>query len=143
MLVWANVGGLAGALLLSVLSWKIGIRVQVIIAMLISTAMVSFFGQGQSSLSGLAMIAAAAGFFTNAGVVGLYALIAQSFPTAVRGGGTGIVIGAGRGGAALGPILAGFLFSLNFGLPMVAMTMSLGSLLAAVALLLLRPGRSS
>jgi benzoate transport len=139
VLVWANVGGLIGALLLSILSWRIGIRALVIAAMLASTVMVTIFGQGQSSLTGLATIAAAAGFFTNAGVVGLYAIIAQSFPTAVRGGGTGFVIGVGRGGAALGPIVAGFLFSLDFGLPTVAVAMAAGSLIAAGALLFLRP----
>lgn len=137
VLVWANVGGLLGALLLGMLSWRIGIRALVITVMLASTAMVTFFGQGQSSLSGLSLVAAAAGFFTNAAVVGLYALIAQSFPTSVRAGGTGIVIGVGRGGAALGPIIAGFLFSLNVGLPMVAFSMSLGSLIAAGALFVL------
>lgn len=142
VLVWANVGGLIGALLLSILSWRIGIRALVIAAMLASTIMVTIFGQGQSSLTGLATIAAAAGFFTNAGVVGLYAIIAQSFPTAVRGGGTGFVIGVGRGGAALGPIIAGFLFSLDFGLPFVAVAMAAGSLIAAGALLLLRPAAS-
>ncbi|EZP74497.1 Major facilitator superfamily MFS_1 [Sphingomonas paucimobilis] len=139
VLVWANVGGLGGALLLSMLSWRIPVRVLVIAAMLISAVMVTLFGQGQSSLSGLALVAAAAGFFTNAGVVGLYAIIAQSFPTSVRGGGTGVVIGIGRGGAALGPIIAGLLFSLNFGLPLVALVMGCGSLFAAAALLMLRP----
>lgn len=139
VLVWANVGGLGGALLLSVLSWRIPVRILVIAAMLISAVMVTLFGQGQSSLSGLALVAAAAGFFTNAGVVGLYAIIAQSFPTSVRGGGTGVVIGIGRGGAALGPIIAGLLFSLDFGLPLVALVMGCGSLFAAAALLMLRP----
>ena len=139
VLVWANVGGLFGALLLSILSWRVNIRALVIAAMLASAAMVGIFGQGQSSLSGLALIAAVAGFFTNAGVVGLYAIIAQSFPTSVRGGGTGVVIGIGRGGAALGPVIAGLLFSLNVGLPMVALSMALGSLVGAIALLALRP----
>lgn len=143
VLVWANVGGLLGALLLSILSWRIGIRALVIAAMLVSTVMVTIFGQGQASLSGLSMVAAAAGFFTNAGVVGLYAIIAQSFPTSVRGGGTGIVIGIGRGGAALGPIVAGFLFSLDVGLPMVALGMALGSLIAAGALFALGRGRGA
>ncbi len=142
VLVWANVGGLAGALLLSLLSWRIPIRTLVIAAMLLSTVMVTIFGRGQSDLAGLALVAAAAGFFTNAGVVGLYAIVAQSFPTPVRGAGTGIVIGIGRGGAALGPIIAGLLFSLNFGLPSVALAMAAGSLLAAAALLALRPDKS-
>ncbi|MGK2912166.1 MAG: MFS transporter [Sphingobium sp.] len=139
VLVWANVGGLAGALLLSVLSWRIAIKALVIGAMLLSAVMVALFGQSQSTVAGLALVAAAAGFFTNAGVVGLYAIIAQAFPTAVRGGGTGFVIGVGRGGAALGPILAGFLFTLDFGLPTVAFVMAAGSLAGAMALILLRP----
>lgn len=141
VLVWANVGGLIGALLLSVLSWRIAVRPLVIITMVVSTIMVTLFGQEQTTLAGLSLIAASAGFFTNAAVVGLYALIAQSFPTAVRAGGTGIVIGVGRGGAALGPILAGFLFSLDFTLPLVAIVMASGSLLGAGLLLALRPRR--
>ena len=141
VLVWANVGGLMGALLLSVLSWRIAVRPLVIITMVASTIMVTLFGQEQTTLAGLSLIAASAGFFTNAAVVGLYALIAQSFPTAVRAGGTGIVIGVGRGGAALGPILAGFLFSLDFTLPLVAIVMASGSLLGAGLLLALRQRR--
>jgi hypothetical protein len=65
-------------------------------------------------------------------------MFAQSFPTAVRAGGTGFVIGVGRGGAALGPIVAGFLFARGAGLPTVAVLMALGSLVAAAALLALR-----
>lgn len=139
VLVWANVGGLLGALLLSALSWRIAIRPLVIVAMVASTCLVTLFGQEQTTLAGLSLIAAAAGFCTNGAVVGLYALVAQSFPTAVRAGGTGIVIGVGRGGAALGPILAGFLFSLDVSLPWVAFAMALGSLVGAALLIPLRP----
>jgi len=138
VLVWANVGGLAGATLLSLLTYRIAVRQLVIVAMLASTVLVSLFGQGQETLAGLALIAGAAGFCTNAGVVGLYALFAKVFPTQVRAGGTGFVIGIGRGGAALGPIVAGFLFNAGFGLSIVAVLMGMGSLVAAGALLLLR-----
>ena len=141
VLVWANVGGLVGSLLLGALSWRIAVRPLVIAAMLASAIMVTAFGQGQTTLVGLSLIAAMAGFCTNGAVVGLYALIAQSFQTAVRAGGTGIVIGVGRGGAAMGPILAGFLFSLDFTLPLVAIVMASGSLLGAGLLLALRPRR--
>ncbi|QGP81092.1 MFS transporter [Sphingobium sp. CAP-1] len=139
VLVWANVGGLAGALLLSMLSWRVSVRALVITAMIASTVMVTLFGQGQTTLAGLSLVAGAGGFCTNAAIVGLYALVAQSFPTAVRAGGTGIVIGIGRGGAALGPIIAGLLFTFDFGLPLVAFVMALGSLAGALLLLPLRP----
>lgn len=140
VLVWANVGGLAGAVLLSVLSWRLPLRGLLVVALIAATAMVALFGQGQRDLAGLALVAGIAGFCTNAGVVGMYALIAQSFPTAARGSGTGFVIGVGRGGAALGPIVAGLLFSMNLGLPVVALAMAGGSLVAALALLGLKRG---
>ncbi|MFC3215229.1 MFS transporter [Novosphingobium panipatense] len=135
VLVYANVGGLLGALLLSALTLRIPLRSIMIGTMVLSTAMVVWFGQGHADLVSLAFAAAAAGFFTNAGMVGFYALIASSFPTAARGGGTGFVIGVGRGGAALGPVVAGFLFEGGMGLSGVAVAMGLGSLVAAAAIL--------
>jgi len=138
VLVWANVGGLIGALVLSFLTQRVGVRPLVIVAMLLAAVMVTVFGQGQADLSHLSIVAAVAGMCTNAAIVGLYAIVAQSYPTAVRAGGTGFIIGVGRGGAALGPIVAGFLFTRGGGLPSVAMVMALGSLLAAGAILALR-----
>lgn len=138
VLVWANVGGVCGAVLLGLLSRRYSVRNLVIGALLFATAMVAVFGTGQSTLVQLSLVAATAGFFTNAAVVGMYALFAQSFPTEVRAGGTGFVIGAGRGGAVLGPVLAGFLFaSGQGGLLIVSIIMATGSLIAAVALFLL------
>jgi benzoate transport len=134
VLVWANVGGLIGGLLFSALSLRFALRGLIMVFMLASTVMVSVFGQGQADLHGLSLAAAAGAFCTNAAVVGLYALVAASFPTAVRAGGTGFVIGFGRGGAALGPIIGGFLFAAGLGLPLVAAIMACGSLLAAIAI---------
>jgi benzoate transport len=135
VLVWANVGGLLGSIVLSLLSWRIGIRRLLMFATLGSTALVALFGQSPSDLQSLAFYAAIAGFCTNAGMVGFYALIADSYPAAVRGGGTGLVIGIGRGGAALSPIIAGLLFNAGFELPIVAASMGIGSLVATLALL--------
>jgi len=86
----------------------------------------------------LSMVCLIAGFFTNAGIVGLYALVAQAFPTHARAFGTGFTIGVGRGGAALAPVLAGYLFNFGYTLPTVALTMSVGSLVGAAVLSLLR-----
>ena len=92
-----------------------------------------------------ALAAGAAAFFTNGGIVGLYALIAGSFPASLRAGGSGLVIGIGRSGAAVGPIVAGFLFQAGFGLGLVAALMALGSGLSAVILALMpkRPPRQT
>lgn len=138
VLVWANVGGLAGSLLLGLLSLKFKVKSLILGVLAGSVLMVSYFGQGQSDLQELALIAGAAGFFTNGAIVGLYYLFAHVFPTHLRAGGTGFVIGVGRGGATLGPIVAGLMFSVGYGLDMVAFSMALGSVICFIALLFLK-----
>jgi len=138
VLVWANVGGATGALLFSALTQRVGLRGLVIVALGLTAVMVAFFGRSRSDLSELAWLAACTGFFCNAGIVGLYAMFAQSFPARIRASGTGFVIGVGRGGAALGPIAAGFLFVAGATLPAVAAIMALGSVIGAAAIVLLR-----
>ena len=91
----------------------------------------------------LTLIAAAAGFFTNAAIVGLYALFVQAFPATVRAGGTGFVIGFGRGGAALSPIVAGIFLNIGLDLSFVATAMGAGALVAAAAGCLLPRDRPS
>lgn len=142
VLVWASIGGATGSLVLGLLTGRIRVLALTITAMIASTALVILFGQGQSDLAALSTVAAIAGFATNAGVVGLYALVAQAFPTSVRATATGFVIGIGRGGSALAPALAGFLFAAGYGLPTVATLMGLGSIVAAAALLALRGWRN-
>ena len=138
VLVWASVGGASGSLLLGLLTARVRLVPLTIGAMVASVALVIAFGRGQSDLQGLSLVAAAAGFVTNAGVVGLYALLARTFPTRLRATATGFVIGIGRGGSALAPALAGLLFAAGYLLDSVAVLMSLGSAVAAVALFFLR-----
>jgi benzoate transport len=138
VLVWASVGGASGSLLLGLLTARVRLLPLTIGAMVASVALVIAFGRGQSDLQGLSLVAAAAGFVTNAGVVGLYALLAKTFPTRLRATATGFVIGIGRGGSALAPALAGLLFAAGYMLDSVAVLMSLGSAFAAVALIGLR-----
>lgn len=137
VLVWANVGGATGGAVLGFLSQKIGLKPLTIAVMVLSTIMVVLFGHAGPDLNELSLLCAVAGFFTNAGIVGLYAIYAQAFPTHVRATGTGVSIGLGRGGAAFGPIAAGFLFNAGYVLPTVATYIALGSLLAAAVLALL------
>jgi benzoate transport len=138
VLVWANVGGVIGSLLLSLLTQKVSVRALTAIWMLLGACAVILFGRGLGGLSGLSMAAAVADFFLNGANVGLYAMIAQSFPARLRAGATGLIIGIGRSGAALGPILAGLLLSAGLKIAMVALILSAGSLLAAASILLLR-----
>jgi benzoate transport len=137
VLVWANVGGATGSLVLSVMARRFPVLWLTLGVLVISTFLVTLFGFTGGSIGHLALVAAIAGFFTNSGVVGLYAIIARSFPTHVRATATGFVIGVGRGGAALSPVIAGLLFQAGIATGFVALCMAVGSLLAATALLFL------
>ncbi len=134
VLVWANVGGAAGGVVLALLTQRLGVRTLTLILLVGSTAMVALFGHGQSDLAGLSLICAIAGFCTNGAVVGIYAILARVFPTEVRASGTGFAIGVGRCGSALAPNLAGQLFDAGYGLQAVSLIMGAGSLAAAVCL---------
>src|SRR5262249_39226687 len=109
-LTWANVGGMIGGALLGLLTLRFDVKRLTITVMLLGAVAVSVFGRSAPQLNHLALFAAFALFFTNAGIVGMYAIFAHVFPTHVRSSGTGFAIGVGRGGSVLGPPLAGWLF---------------------------------
>jgi benzoate transport len=131
VLVWTNVGGALGGLVLGLLTLRFGVKALTIVVLLLTTVMVTLFGRTAPDLHQLALICASAGFCINAAIVGLYAIFAQAFPTHVRASGTGFAIGCARGGSAAAPIIAGFLFTAGYALPTVAMIMSVGSVVSA------------
>lgn len=135
VLVWANVGGAVGGAIFGLFAQRFAIKPMTIAMLAMSSIMVALFGAaGVRSLGGLAALACASGLFTNSAIVGLYTIFARAFPTHVRATGTGFAIGVGRGGAALSPILAGYLFAAGLPLAGVAITLGLGSLVAVFAL---------
>ena len=101
--------------------------------LLLSFTFTALFGQSPENLNSLALFSASAGFFTNAAVVGVYALCAQTFPTHARAFGTGFVIAVGRIGAVFSPIMAGYLFNNELSLPVISTVMGMGSLLAVIS----------
>ncbi|MES2604837.1 MAG: MFS transporter [Pseudomonadota bacterium] len=148
VLTWANVGGALGGALFGVATIKMGVKPLTIGILVLTMAGVMLFGRSAAEVGELSMLAAFAGFFGNAGVSGLYTIIAYAFPTHVRATGTGFVIGVGRGGAVLAPWLAGYLLQrgqdagtdLGVLLADVGMVMGIGSLLGAIVLIFLKVG---
>jgi benzoate transport len=135
VLVWANIGGALGGALFGLLTRRFALKALSMTALVAAAMMVTAFGQAGPNLTTLTALAFAGAFCGNAAMVGLYGLAAVAFPDSLRASGTGFVIGVGRGGAALGPPVAGALFASGWSLALVAATISLGSLaaLAAVA----------
>lgn len=138
VLVWSSVGGAIGCLIFGLLTQRVRLLPLTLVTMLLSASFVAMFGQASGDLRSLSLAAAAAGMFSNAGVVALFAIVAQSFPASLRATATGFVIGTGRGGSALAPVAAGFLFAGGYPLSSVAPLMALGSILALIALLFTR-----
>lgn len=133
-----NMGGATGGLLLGLLSPRLGLRPLVIMGLAGAAAAVALFGTVPADLGLLQAAAFLLGFLANGSVVGLYALIANIYPTTLRATGTGTVIGFGRCGAALGPFLAGQLLAAGAGRGVTSLLLALGSGIAALVLIAVR-----
>jgi len=137
VLVSANIGGTIAGLIFGVATRFLPLPALVICVMFGSAATVAGLGAVEADITRMTSLAIAAGFFSSAGTVGMYATFARTFPVAVRGFGTGLVIGIGRGGAVVSPMLTGALFEAGLPLTLVAPLLGAGSLVAALALLIL------
>lgn len=103
-----NLGSFVGILVLGTIAMRIGLHKSILFfTMGAATLMVSFSAVTGTSL--VLLVFGLIGFFLHAAFVGLYPLAAQSYPTEIRSTGIGWAIGAGRLGAVLGPIIAGYL----------------------------------
>ncbi|HEY1724972.1 MAG TPA: MFS transporter [Steroidobacteraceae bacterium] len=138
VLVWANVGGASGGAVVGLLTQRLGLKPLTIVWLIASTVTVAVFGHAHAQLWQLSLVCAVAGFCTNGSIIGLYAILARVYPSNARAAGTGFAIGIGRGGAVVAPIVAGILFQVGWNLQAVALTMAFGSVLAAVAVALMR-----
>jgi benzoate transport len=138
VLTWANIGGATGGAVFGLIGTRIGLKPLTIATLAGAATLIIWFGAGADGLEALKMKVLVAGFFTNAAIVGLYALFAKVFPTHVRATGTGFAIGVGRGGAALAPVLAGYLFQAGLTLQTVSAMMAMGSVVAGITLFILR-----
>ena len=134
VLVLTSLGGTAGGIAFGIATQRLPLKPLILAAMGLSVIFVAAFGVSGDDLGLLKLVCALAGFFTNAGVVGMYATFAHTFPTHCRAFGTGVGIGVGRGGAIVAPIIAGILLEADVPVALVAALMASGSMIAAAAL---------
>ncbi len=137
VLIYASAGGLVGAVVIGLLSRFYKVETLLVAALVLASTMVMVLGRSPADLMTLSYIVAIAGLFCNAAVSTQFALLAKSYSSELRASGTGFAIGIGRIGGALGPILAGYLFSKGFGLATVASFLAIGSIISAISLLAL------
>lgn len=133
--VWVNVGGIIGAPLLGASSTRFGLKPLVVGAIAGGAVLTAIFGSIPPNFVLLSLGAFAAGLGIQSGMMGLYAVIARTFPAHIRVTGTGFVIGVGRVGSAIGPAAAGMLLAAGLTGAGVAVVLAVPSLLAALILL--------
>ncbi len=132
--VWANLGGAIGGAIFGLVSARTGVKPLLLVVMVAGAGAMLWFGNAPHELMTMKMAGFIADFFLNAGIVGLYAVMAMAYPAALRATGTGFAIGFGRGGGVLGPIIGGALLQAGLLPSTVGSIMGLGTLLAAVML---------
>jgi len=131
-----SLGGVIGG---SALGWaapRFGLTRLVTVAMIGTTVTFAVFGM-VSGLIAMQVVAFLAGASVFGGIVGLYSLLARSFPAELRVTGTGLAIGIGRAGAVIGPVLGGILIQMGMSIPLAIAIVGAGALIAAAMLIIL------
>jgi AAHS family 4-hydroxybenzoate transporter-like MFS transporter len=133
-----SIGGLFAAMFIGVTALHIGIK-RLEIGLLIGAALTIIgFSFLPPVIARLMLGAAVCGFFVMGGMIGLYAIIARTFPVHLRASGNGFVIGIGRFGSILPPMLAGMMFAAGIGRETISVMMAAPALLAMLLLISFR-----
>ena len=127
-------GGIIGGLSIGLAATRFGLKSILVPALFIAAVMTALFGLVAAKFGLLLIVAVIVGFFLSGSMIGLYSVIWQSFPAHVRASGTGFSVGIGRIGAAISPLVAGLLYSLDFTRAGVSLLMALPAVLAALVL---------
>lgn len=133
-----SLGGVIGAIGMGLITRFIPIRPMLIVCLIAAGAGVAMFPNTMDSLDSMKQLGFVTGVLLFAAISGFAGLWASMFPSSLLGSGSGLVLGVGRGGAVLGPMIPGFLFAAGFALQSVALIMAVGSLSSGVLLLFLR-----
>ena len=134
-----SLGGVIGSIGLSIITRFLPIRPLMALCLILAAIGVAMFPYFTETLQSMKFVGFITGLFIFAAISGFFGLFAVSYPSSLLGSGSGLVLGVGRGGAVLGPMIPGFLFAAGMVLENIAIIMAGGSFLAGVAVLFLRP----
>ncbi len=131
-----NIGGIAGALILSWGCDRWGVR-PVMLASYIAMAASLWLFSISAVMSSVVPLAGLVGFWALGAQCALYGISPQMYPPASYGTGVGSAVAAGRIGSILGPIVAGYLMGHGASADQLIFGMAPFALLAAVVLMTL------
>lgn len=138
VLVWGTVGQFFAILAMGIVATRVNPKTLALPAIILTAIGVSAFGHVGSSLTLLTVVMIMATFCNQATNTLLIMIFIESFPASIRAGRLGIVMGVGRGGAALSPIIAGTLLNQGYPLWMTTTTLGMPVLVAGAVVLALR-----
>ena len=128
----ATAGSVVGGLGYGLLANPVGRRRLTAAYFLVGAAgAVAVAGFMPADILGIRIGSFALGLAIGGGITGLFAFLAAIYPTALRSTASGIIIGAGRGGAIVGPLLCGV--ALEAGVGARTIVIVTGALLVAAA----------
>ncbi len=126
-----NLGAIVGIPVQGYFSTRFGLKKSIGVLLLITAVLLGIFGQFSGS-NLILVVLFFLGFGVQGSFVGLYAVAARMYPTAIRSTGIGWAIGMGRLGGILGPILGGILVGLGLGMAESFLFFALPSLIAGI-----------
>lgn len=132
-----NLGGVVGAVVLARLLDKFSPFLVLGLAYVAAAVFVPIMGFATTSVPVLLCAAALSGFATSGGAIGSNALAAALYPTSIRATGVGWALGVGRGGAILGPLIAGGLLALGWTPKAIIASAAVPALMCAAAIFVL------
>lgn len=101
------------------------------------------FGNASMSVGGALAMAFVIGVTLQGGYNGMWPIAAGAFPAETRATGIGWVMGIGRGGAVVGPIMAGYLLAAEVSLPMILAVYCIPLAICAVCAFFVRSNATS
>ncbi|WOH38519.1 MFS transporter [Thalassotalea fonticola] len=132
-----SLGGVVGSIGMGIIARFLPIRVLMVTCLIFAAIGVGLFPYFTDTLASMKQIGFFTGTFIFAAISGFFGLFSSSFPSSLLGSGSGLVLGIGRGGAVLGPMIPGFLFAAGIPLTNVALMMAAGSFLAGITVMFL------
>jgi MFS family permease len=127
-----NLGGIAGGLLLGILSIRLPLKPLVFGICFLMALAIASFGSLPANMVVLSVASLVLGFFMWGGSATAYSVIALSYPPRVRASGIGLVITVGRIGSMLGPYTAGVLLQAGMTRGEVTLLLAVPAVLCAV-----------
>jgi benzoate transport len=136
-----NVGGFVATLLFAALALRLNTRLLAAVVLFGASGSLLLMNVVFGNFTGVLVVAVALGLCINASMAGIYAIVPDLYPALVRTTAVGWAIGAGRIGAILAPLVAGFLIDRHWTAGNLLILFALPAVVAALAILAV--GRTS